>query len=312
VEHESDRVFIFSITDKDREERIDSYLASQVHELTRSRVQELIKTGLAKVNGLVTKSSYRLKLGDQISLCIPPPASYHLEPEPVEFSTVYEDASLIVVDKPPGLVIHPAPGHVTGTLVHGLLEHCQDLSGIGGRLRPGIVHRLDKDTSGVLVVAKSHGAHLSLQRQFKNRSVEKVYLALSEGHLPSVRGVIDAPIGRDPKNRKRMAVLSTGGRPSRTNYVVLERLVDYDLLEVRLETGRTHQIRVHLAAIGHPLAGDPVYGHRKQRLPLKRQFLHAWRLTFDLPSTGRRVEFRAELADDLQVVLQELRQSDAG
>ena len=320
MEHESDRVFIFSITDKDREERIDSYLASQVHELTRSRAQELIKTGLAKVNGLVTKSSSRLNLGDQISLCIPSPASYHLEPEPVEFSTVYEDASLIVVDKPPGLVIHPAPGHVTGTLVHGLLEHCQDLSGIGGRLRPGIVHRLDKDTSGLVVVAKHDRAHSFLSEQFKSGRVNKRYVAIVHGIVKEETGKIDLPIARHPKKRKEMWVVPSGGRKALTFWRRMEILGEkFALLSVRPKTGRTHQIRVHLSYLGHPIVGDPVYGYKKswwkKNLPGTggdtligtRQMLHAETLGFIHPDSDRYCEYHANLPRDMEHVIQALK-----
>jgi 23S rRNA pseudouridine1911/1915/1917 synthase len=229
-----------------------------------------------------------------------------LAPEAIPLDIVYEDADLIVVNKPAGLVVHPAAGHAHGTLVHAILARCPDLAGIGGALRPGIVHRLDRDTSGLIVIAKNDAAQFALQRQFKNRTVEKVYLALVEGIPHQLHGRIEAPIGRDPRHRQRMAVVAHGGRPAQTDYRVVEVLGHHALIEVRPRTGRTHQIRVHLASLGYPVAGDRVYG-RQRRLPaLSRQFLHAWRLTLDLPSTGERRTFAASLPPDLRAVLRDL------
>jgi len=313
VAHEPDRVFSFSITDKDREQRIDSYLASRVDDLTRSRAQELIKTGFVKVNGSAPKASYRLRQGDQISLSIPPPVSYPLEPEPVEFDTIYEDASLIVVNKPPGLVIHPAPGHATGTLVHGLLEHCRDLSGIGGRLRPGIVHRLDRDTSGLVVVAKHDRAHAFLSEQFKSGTVDKRYVAVVHGIVKSEKGKIDLPIARHPKKRKEMSVVTSGGKRALTFWRKMETLGgQFALLSVSPKTGRTHQIRVHLSHLGHPIVGDPVYGYKKSwwkknlsrvggvPLTINRQMLHAQNLGFVHPDSGVYCEYWAPLPRDME------------
>jgi 23S rRNA pseudouridine1911/1915/1917 synthase len=320
VAQESNRVSFFSITRKDRDERIDSYLASQSPDLTRSRIQELIRTGVVKVNGSVTKSSYRLKIGDQVSLCVPPPASYHLEPEPVEFSVIYEDASLIVVDKPPGLVVHPAPGHAAGTLVHGLLEHCRDLSGIGGRLRPGIVHRLDKDTSGLVVVAKHDRAHAFLSEQFKSGKVNKRYVAIVHGIVKEKTGKIDLPIARHPKKRKEMWVVPSGGRKALTFWRRVEILGErFALLSVRPKTGRTHQIRVHLSYLGHPIVGDPVYGYKrnwwKKHFPRLdgetfvgiRQMLHAETLGFIHPDSDRYCEYHTPLPRDMEQVIQALK-----
>jgi 23S rRNA pseudouridine1911/1915/1917 synthase len=320
VAHESDRVFFFSITRRDRDERLDSYLASRSPDLTRSRVQELIRTGLVKVNDLVTKSSYRLKLGDRITLCVPPPVSYHLEPEPVEFSIIYEDASLIVVDKPPGLVVHPAPGHAAGTLVHGLLEHCRDLSGIGGRLRPGIVHRLDKDTSGLVVAAKHDRAHAFLSEQFKRGKVNKRYVAVVHGIVKGESGKIDLPVARHPKKRKEMWVAPSGGRQALTFWRKEETLGErFSLLSVRPKTGRTHQIRVHLSYMGYPIVGDPVYGYKKgwwkKNLPgLReetfaglRQMLHAETLGFIHPDSDRYCEYHAPLPRDMEALIQALK-----
>ncbi len=244
-------------------------------------------------------------------LSIPPPAPLELEPEEVRFTVLYEDEALVVVDKPPGLVVHPAPGHRRGTLVHGLLRHCQGLSGIGGMLRPGIVHRLDKDTSGLLVVAKSDQAHASLADQLKAGSMRKEYLALVHGLMKGTSGEIALPIGRHPRNRKKMAVRDPGGKPALTRWQVMEAFRrGCSLLEVVIQTGRTHQIRVHLGHIGHPVVGDPVYGHGRNcwkalDLPglagaVERQLLHARRLGFLHPLTQRRVAFEAPVPEDMQ------------
>ncbi len=288
--------------------RLDKYIAQRVPDLSRSRVQRLLDEDLVTINGRVPKASYEVESGDLVLVRVPPPEQIAAEPETIPLQIIYEDADIIVVDKPAGMVVHPAHGHRSGTLVNALLAHCPDLAGIGGRLRPGIVHRLDKDTSGIIVVAKNDAAHRHLQRQFKQRLVEKTYLALTEGRLPAAHGVIDAPIGRDPKQRKRMAAVSSGGREAQTAYVVREFLTGHTFVEARPITGRTHQVRVHFAAIGHPLVGDRVYGHRKQPLLASRHFLHAARLTFSLPSTAERVEFVSDLPSDLTRVLDSLRQ----
>jgi len=292
-------------------QRIDKYIAEAIADLSRSFVQKLLDEERVTVGGQVPKASYKVEAGDVIVVRVPPPQTSEIRPEAIPLTIIYEDADIIVVDKPAGMVVHPAHGHSSGTLVNALLAHCQDLAGIGGELRPGIVHRLDKDTSGLLLVAKNDAAHQHLQKQFKQRQVHKTYLALVEGTPPAARGVVEAPIGRDPKRRKRMAVLRQGGREARTEYRVLEYFDQHTLLEAEPITGRTHQIRVHLASIGHPIAGDRVYGFRKQRLPLQRQFLHAARIAFTLPSTGQPVEFTSELPDDLAAVLELLRQQQA-
>lgn len=289
-------------------ERVDRYIAGQVPDLSRSYVQRLIEEGRITVKGGTTKASYRVEMGDEIVIRLPPPEETKLKPEPIPLDIVYQDQDIIVVNKPAGMVVHPAHGHGAGTLINAILAHCPDLAGAEGDSRPGIVHRLDKDTSGLIIVAKNEAAKGNLQRQFKRREVKKVYLGLVEGRLQPERGVIEAPIGRDPRRRKRMTVLREGGREARTEYRVLERVGKgshpYTLLEIRPLTGRTHQVRVHFASIGHPLAGDRVYGFRKQRLSgLKRQFLHAQTLGFKLPSGGEYVEFKAELAEDLRSVL---------
>jgi 23S rRNA pseudouridine1911/1915/1917 synthase len=312
VEYHSDKVYPFLITRREGNQRVDAFLASRIEGLTRSRVQALIKGGSVQVNKQPAKASYRLRVGDHVEFRIPPAVPYRLEPEPVQFGLIHQDSSLIIVNKPPGLVIHPAPGHLRGTLVHGLLEHSKDLSGIGGVLRPGIVHRLDKDTSGLLVVAKNDRAHGLLSAQFKAGEVKKRYLAVVHGIMKGGLGEIDLPIGRHPKRRKEMAVASSGGRMALTTWRKLEELGGrFSILSVTPKTGRTHQIRVHLSHIGHPIVGDPVYGYRRQwwkrHFPAKngtlpqipRQMLHAETLGFIHPDSGVFCEFKAPMPKDM-------------
>ncbi|MGH2592819.1 MAG: RluA family pseudouridine synthase [Anaerolineae bacterium] len=311
----------------DSRERLDKFVAACVSDLSRTAVQRLIEEGFVTVNDRLTDASHTLGQGDEIVVRIPSPAPTTVEAEDILLSILYEDADLIVIDKPAGLVVHPAAGHDRGTLVNAVLAHAPDLKGVGGELRPGIVHRLDKDTSGVIVVAKHDAAYRELQRQFKARSVKKVYLALVEGRLEPGVGIIDAPIARDRVHRKRMAV-ALEGRPSRTRYKVVEYLRadfaqpprprggvrgdtdaerskrEYSLVETYPETGRTHQIRVHFAWLGHPLVGDTVYGRKKPSLPIKRHFLHAASLTLRLPSSGEERMFTSPLPEELAQVLQ--------
>lgn len=317
MNHEQDRVQTFCVSVGEQNERLDQFLASHAKNMTRSRVQELIRRGDVRINQRTAKPSYRLKPGDIILLSIPPASPCHLEPEQVAFSVIHEDPFLIVIDKPPGVVVHPAPGHYTGTLVHGLLRHCRDLSGIGGELRPGIVHRLDKDTSGLVVVAKSDEAHRFLAAQFKAKQVVKEYTAIVHGIPKGEQGVIDLPIARHPVKRKEMSVVSRGGREAVTHWRKKEELArTFSLLTVTPRTGRTHQIRVHLAHAGHPIAGDPVYGYRKvwwkRHFPggqdvVKRQMLHAGKLGFIHPESGEHRVFRAPVPEDMQRVLDLLR-----
>ena len=289
-----------------RDERLDVFIARRLSDLTRSRVRRLIDDGLVTVDGRTAeKAGAKLEPGQRVRLRLPPPVEARPQPEPIPLSIVYEDGDLLVVDKPAGLAVHPSPGHAGGTLVNAVLAHCTDLSGIGGERRPGIVHRLDKDTSGLIIVAKHDAAHLSLARQLKERRVEKTYVALVEGRVQPPEGVIDAPIARDPRHRRRMAVVA-GGREARTRYRLLREVDGRSLVEVRPETGRTHQIRVHFSALGHPLVGDPVYGRRKAASLVGRQFLHATRLAFRHPRTGERLELEAPLADDLTRALAEI------
>ena len=287
-------------------ERVDKYVAQEVPSLSRSRVKQLIDAGLLSVNGIMVKASHRLEEGDELVLRVPQVEEVHLVPEYMPLRVVYEDNDLVVVDKTADLVVHPAPGHERGTLANALLARYPGLP-VDDEGRPGIVHRLDKDTSGLILVARNEEARRDLQGQFKAGQVDKVYLALVQGRVEPRSGIIDAPIGRDPRERKRMAVVRHGGRQSVTEYRVLEQLGDFALLEVRPRTGRTHQIRVHLAFIGHPVVGDMVYGYRKQRLSVKRQFLHAHRLGFRLPSSGQPMELESDLPADLAVVLEQLR-----
>ena len=283
--------------------RLDKYLSQELAELSRTHVQKLIEQGLVTVNDNPAKVSLKLNEGDRVTVTIPAPIPPGLTPNPIHLSIIYEDSDILVVDKPPGLPVHPSAGHTDDTLVNAVLARCPDLPATDSTLRPGVVHRLDKDTSGLIVIAKNDAALSYLQKQLKQRSVLKRYLVLVRGHLTHQEGTIEAPIGRHPQHRQRMAVVS-GGREARTRYRVLQRLGGYDLLEVSPETGRTHQIRVHLSAIGYPVAGDAIYG---VKVPfLGRQFLHACCLGFHLPSSGKYIEFRSELPLDLSQALNHL------
>lgn len=276
--------------------RLDSYLAQHLEQLTRSRLHSLINEGHVLLNGGAAKPAQQVRAGDAIAVTMPPPRPIGLSAEPIPVPVVFEDDDVVVVDKPAGLAVHPGPGHPDGTLVNALLALCPGIQGIGGALRPGIVHRLDKDTSGLMVVAKNDAAHHGLSDSLKTRRVVKGYLGLAAGSLPQPEGVIDLPIARHPRNRKKMAVVE-GGKPARTRYRVTEELPGVTLLELDLETGRTHQIRVHLAHLGNPLIGDAVYG-RAEASP-GRQFLHASRLGFEHPATGAFMEFHSGLPDGL-------------
>jgi len=277
--------------------RLDKYLAREYLELSRSVLQKLIKQGCILVNDFAAKPSQKLSVGDRIYVALPPPEKVSLAAEPIPVDVIYEDDDLLVICKPAGLVVHPSPGHTTHTLVNALLARCPDLAGFVDTMRPGIVHRLDRDTSGLMIIARNSSAQQYLINQFRARSVSKGYLVLVKGKLTPGQGIIDAPLGRDPSNRKRMAVVASG-RQARTGYKVKEYLDRYTLLDVTTETGRTHQIRVHLSAIGYPVIGDAVYGVRSPYV--KRQFVHAYRLGFCLPSSGEYREFICELPPDLK------------
>jgi 23S rRNA pseudouridine1911/1915/1917 synthase len=285
--------------------RLDRYVADQLPDLSRGTVQLLIESGRVRVDGQQRKSKFRITPGEVVSVEIPQPQIDEILPDPIPLAIVYEDADVIVVNKPAGMVVHPAPGHPRGTLANALLAHVPWIS-VGGSQRPGIVHRLDKDTSGLIVAAKSDRGRTALVSQWESRSVEKTYLALVSSLVGDEEAIIDAPIGRDPKNRQRMAVVRSG-RPAVTRFRVVERFADTTLLEVSIETGRTHQIRVHLAFVGHPIVGDRLYGRPRIAHPhLDRQFLHACALGFQLPG-GEALRLEAPLPHDLQEVLEELR-----
>ncbi|WP_155988667.1 RluA family pseudouridine synthase [Paenibacillus massiliensis] len=286
--------------------RIDKFIAEQLPDVSRSQVQLWIGDGKVLVNGQAVKSNYKLNIGDHIELSVPEPEAVDLQPEPIPIKVVYEDRDVIVVNKQRGLVVHPAPGHSSGTLVNALMYHCKDLSGINGELRPGIVHRIDKDTSGLLMAAKNDKAHASLAAQLKDHSVTRRYLALVHGNLSHDQGTVDAPIGRDTNDRKMFAVTERNSKHAVTHFMVLERFGDYTLLELKLETGRTHQIRVHMKFIGHPLVGDPMYG-RNKGIRMDGQALHAAVLGFVHPSSGEYLEFSAPLPEDIEDVLASLR-----
>jgi 23S rRNA pseudouridine1911/1915/1917 synthase len=284
--------------------RLDKYVNEKCPGLSRTQAQKLVSDGRVTVNEQVAKAGLKLGAGDRVRITLPPPDESP-SPEAMPLAIVYEDSDLLVVDKPAGLAVHPAPGHPSHTLINAILSHVPRLPETDDFRRPGVVHRLDKDASGLMVVAKNRGAHLNLTSQFKARSVVKAYLVLVKGHLTPDDGVIEAPIGRDPRHRKRMAVVAEGeGREARTNYHVLRHIGDYTLLEVRPETGRTHQIRVHLSAIGYPVFGDRVYSARSEKLP--RLFLHACRLGFKLPASGEYKEFTSNLPPDLEKVLEDI------
>ncbi len=299
-------VHYFEVREGEAGKRIDVFLAGEAEDYARSHIQKLIEDGFASVNGLTAKASYKVKAGDMIRLEIPEPEGLETIAENIPLDIYYEDSDLIVINKPRGMVVHPAPGNYTGTVVNALLYHCGDLSGIGGVLRPGIVHRLDKETSGLIMVAKNDAAHVSLARQLKDRQVTRIYLALVHGRVKEQAGVIDAPIGRDPKNRQKMAVVHKNAKNAITNYHVLKRFKGYTYLELKLETGRTHQIRVHLSYIGHPVAGDLKYGPARPHFDLKGQFLHAAVLGFKHPRTGACLKFEAPLPAELEAVLEKL------
>jgi 23S rRNA pseudouridine1911/1915/1917 synthase len=292
----------------DRNDRLDKFVARNIPDLSRSYLHELIERGDVIVDGFRRRPAFKVTPGQVIDVRVPPPIDEEILAEPIPIDVIFEDEDVLVLNKPAGLVVHPAPGHPSGTLVNALLHHAPDIH-VGGRLRPGIIHRLDKDTSGLMVVAKTDRARTSLVDQWQTRSVEKVYVALVSGATEEREATIDAPIGRDPVYRQRMAVVRSG-RNAVTHFVVRERFQRATLLDVEIETGRTHQIRVHLQFIGHPVAGDPVYGRAHEAWPeLGRQFLHAARLSFDLPG-GERMSFESELPHDLRIVLERLRQAE--
>ncbi len=299
--------FQWQIAPEDEGQRIDRWISDTLENLSRSYIQKCIAEEGVFVNDVPRKASYRLRVDDEIRFRIPPAAVPEIKAEDIPLSILYEDKDILIVDKPKGMVVHPAPGHYTGTLVNAVLYHCgNDLSGIGGVLRPGIVHRIDKDTTGALVICKNDAAHQALAMQLKEHSVTRKYRAIVCGVLPDEEGTIDAPLGRDPKDRKKMAVTSDGKRAV-THYKVLERFSKYTYAECALETGRTHQIRVHMAHIGHPVLGDPLYASGKCPFSLDGQTLHAMTLGLRHPRTNAYVEVTAALPAYFQHLLEILR-----
>lgn len=293
-------------------ERLDVFLTRMQPDFSRSHIQKLIAAGSAAVNRMARRGNYRLKAGEQVELAVPEPENTEIMPENIPLNIIYEDKDIIVVNKARGMVVHPAAGVFSGTLVNALMYHCGDLSGINGEIRPGIVHRLDKDTSGVMVAAKNDQAHLSLAKQIQEKTACRVYQAVVWGNIKEESGVIRGSIGRDPSDRKKMAVVRENGKPAVTRFKVLERLGSCTLAECRLETGRTHQIRVHMTYIGHPVVGDPKYGtdrHGRVRgeFAIQGQALHSMSLELTHPMTGERLHFAAPLPQDMKALLENIR-----
>lgn len=297
----------FTVLSEEAGQRIDVYISEKIEDMSRSHVQKLIDENNIYVNNKATKSNYKVRALDIIRVVIPEPVKLDLVPENIDIEILFEDEDVIVVNKPQGMVVHPAVGNYKGTLVNALLGRCSNLSSINGVIRPGIVHRIDKDTTGVLVIAKNDNSHKKLAEQIKNHSVKRVYVALVEGIIKDEKGTIDIPIGRHPVERKKMAVVSRNGRKAITHYKVIERYRENTLIEARLETGRTHQIRVHMAYIGHPLVGDPVYGYKRQKYKLKGQALHAKTLGFIHPTSGEYMEFTAPMPEYFESLLNKLK-----
>ncbi len=301
----------FVVNDEQEDERIDKLCAQLCPEQSRSFIQKLIKDAAVLVNGKAVKPSYSLKEGDKIVIDLPPAMTPDIPAEDIPLDIVYEDTDLLVVNKPKGMVVHPAPGHYNGTLVNALMYHCHDLSGINGVMRPGIVHRIDRDTSGLLVICKNDSAHRSIAEQLKEHSIERIYQAICLGRLKDIDGTVDAPIGRDPNERKRMAVHNSlmHAKSAVTHYHVIEQFEQYAHISCRLETGRTHQIRVHMAHIGHPLLGDEVYNHIRSNIRIEEpgQVLHAGVLGFVHPSSGEKMHFEAPLPGYFQNLLKKLK-----
>ncbi|MCJ1907175.1 RluA family pseudouridine synthase [Planococcus ruber] len=296
------------ITEEMAGERIDKVVSAMDEDWSRSQIANWVKDGAIKVNGETVKPNYKVRLDDVIIATPPILEELDVVPEDLNLEIVYEDADVLVVNKPKGMVVHPAPGHSQGTLVNGLMHHCTDLSGINGVVRPGIVHRIDKDTSGLLMVAKNDAAHQSLVDQLVKKTVTRKYVALVHGHIPHDKGTIDAPIARDPKERQNMSVVDKG-KHAVTHFRVLERFGNFTLVECRLETGRTHQIRVHMKYIGFPLVGDPKYGPRKT-MEIGGQALHAEVIGFNHPKTGEYMEFSADMPAEFAELLESLRKKD--
>ena len=302
----SDEREILIITENEAGQRADVALAAML-ELTRSNMQKLLDEGRAVKGAKVIKSNYKLKLGDEIIVTLPEPQPLDVQPENIPLDIIYEDEDVVVVNKARGMVVHPAAGNYSGTLVNALLYHCKNLSGINGVIRPGIVHRLDKDTSGIMICAKNDAAHVSLSEQIQSKTAQRTYLAVVRGNIKTDNGVIETQIARDKDDRKKMAVVKEGGRNAVTEYEVMERFGKYTIVKCKLKTGRTHQIRVHMEYLGYPLVGDPKYSPMKTPFSINGQALHSLTLAFDHPRTGERMEFEAKLPEDLHKVVTRLR-----
>jgi len=295
----------FKITDGDAGKRLDKYLVERLpKEFSRAHIQKLVAEGHIILNGAVGRNSHKLLIGEIVDVTIPAPVASFMEPEDIPLKIVYEDKELLVVDKPAGMVVHPAPGNYNGTLVNALLYHCKDLSGIGGVAKPGVVHRIDKDTSGLLLVAKTDKAHIALAKQFKDKTIRRVYIAIVKGRVELDTGSVDLPIGRNPKDRLKMAINFEDSKDAITTYKVLERFKDATMLRLVLGTGRTHQIRVHMLHIGHPIVGDEKYGYKDI---IGRQALHAKTIGFIHPKTGKYMEFSSELPEDMLKLIKDKR-----
>lgn len=311
--------FSFEVSDRENGERFDAVVSGRISGVSRSQITSLIKSGQIKIDNADKRPGYRVRYGEVITGSLPLPKAYSCEAEDIEIEAIYEDNDLIVINKPAGLVVHPAPGHESGTLVNALLSKCPDLQGIGGEIRPGIVHRLDKDTSGLMIVAKNQITHVALIDMFKERTISKKYLAIAAGNPINDSGVIDLPIGRHPVERKKMSVGSRVGRPALTLWSVRERYGIAALIETEIKTGRTHQIRVHLDSFGYPVLGDSVYGIKKNSILKKtigsgyfpkRHMLHSWKLSFCHPSTNEVLEFQSDLPKDMMDFIQFLKGTD--
>ncbi|HML34429.1 RluA family pseudouridine synthase [Sporomusa sphaeroides] len=287
--------------------RIDVLLAKRFPELSRSHLQKLIADDLVTVNGKLIKANYKVQAEDSIRIIFPEAKPVEIAAEAIPLDILYEDADIIVINKPRGMVVHPAAGNYAGTLVNALLEHCQDLSGINGEIRPGIVHRLDKDTSGVMVAAKNDRAHIALAEQIKNRTASRKYVAIVHGTIAEEQGIINAPIGRHPSDRKKMAVTFSNSKEAITRFRVIERFINYTLVECKLQTGRTHQIRVHMQYISHPVVGDPKYGPEKKRFAISGQALHSAELSLKHPISGEELLFTAPVPPDMADILTKLK-----
>ncbi|WP_371369273.1 Ribosomal large subunit pseudouridine synthase D [Sporomusa rhizae] len=295
-----------TVTQDEQGTRLDVLLTSRFPELSRSHLQKIVADGFVLVNNKQAKSNYKVQTNDIITISFPEAKPIEIQAEAIPLEVLYEDVDIIVINKPRGMVVHPAAGNYAGTLVNALLEHCKDLSGINGEIRPGIVHRLDKDTSGVMVAAKNDQAHLNLAEQIKNRTASRKYWAIVHGIIAEEQGIINAPIGRHPSDRKKMAVTFSNSKEAITRFRVIERFVNYTLVECKLQTGRTHQIRVHMQYINHPVVGDPKYGPEKKRFAITGQALHSAELSLKHPTTGDDMLFTAPLPPDMAIILTQL------